>query len=177
MTQLTELNKNIQNMQPYTEEEALDRTVWRTRFGSLRTCRKTTQWMTSHWGAHHSSPSQSHPMPFTSFLIHLQLGLPAGFFRTKTFNCLAIQQFCVKKIIFNLRTAAFKAYCAIWVIRSNFCHQASPRVSPRESTQRRKVELWARNVRYFWLISDFQVTFGDLLQAVLLRHGTDGLTS
>jgi hypothetical protein len=42
---------------------------------------------------------------------------------------------------FNLRTAAFKAYCAIWVRRSNFCHQASPRVSPRESTQRRKVEL------------------------------------
>ena len=46
--------------------------------------------------------------------------------------------------IFNLRTAAFKAYCAIWVRRSNFRHQASPRVSPRESTQRRKVKLWAR---------------------------------
>jgi len=29
---------------------------------------------------------------------------------------------------FNLRTAAFKAYCAIWVKRSNFRHQASPRV-------------------------------------------------
>jgi len=51
-------------------------------------------------------------------------------------------------IIFQLRTAAFKAYCAIWVRRSNFRHQASPRVSPCESTQRRKVELWARNVRY-----------------------------
>jgi hypothetical protein len=36
-------------------------------------------------------------------------------------------------IIFNVRTAAFKAYCAIWVRRSNFRHQASPRVSPRES--------------------------------------------
>jgi len=35
-------------------------------------------------------------------------------------------------IIFNLHTAAFKAYCAIWVRRSNFRHQASPRVSPRE---------------------------------------------
>jgi hypothetical protein len=33
----------------------------------------------------------------------------------------------------------FKAYCAIWVRRSNVRHQASPRVSPRESTQRRKV--------------------------------------
>jgi hypothetical protein len=28
---------------------------------------------------------------------------------------------------FNLRTAAFKAYCAIWLRRSNFRHQASPR--------------------------------------------------
>jgi hypothetical protein len=48
-------------------------------------------------------------------------------------------------IIFNLRTAAFKAYCAIWVRRSNFRHQASPRVS----TQRQKVELWATNIRKF----------------------------
>jgi hypothetical protein len=49
---------------------------------------------------------------------------------------------------FQLRTAAFKAYCAIWVRRSNFSHQMSPRVPPRENTQRRKVKLWARNVRY-----------------------------
>ena len=28
--------------------------------------------------------------------------------------------------IFNLHTAAFKAYCAIWVRSSNFRHQASP---------------------------------------------------
>jgi hypothetical protein len=49
-------------------------------------------------------------------------------------------------IIFQLSTAAFKAYSAIWVRRSNFRHQASPRVSPRESTQQWKVELWARNV-------------------------------
>ena len=47
-------------------------------------------------------------------------------------------------IIFNISTAAFKAYCAIWVRRSNFRHQASPRVSPCESIQRRKVEMWAR---------------------------------
>ena len=39
--------------------------------------------------------------------------------------------------MFQLRTAAFKAYCAILVRRSKFCHQASP----RENTQRRKVEL------------------------------------
>ena len=75
-------------------------------------------------------------------------------------------------IIFNLRTAAFRAYCAIWVRHSNFRHQASPRVSPRESTQRRKVELWARNVREFCLNANFHVTFRDLL-----RHGTDGFTS
>jgi hypothetical protein len=32
-------------------------------------------------------------------------------------------------IIFNLRTAAFKAYCAIWVRRSNFHYQVSPHVT------------------------------------------------
>jgi hypothetical protein len=63
-------------------------------------------------------------------------------------------------IIFNLRTAAFKAYCAIWVRCSNFCHQASPRMSPCESTQRQKVELWARNVREFCLNSEFTLHLG-----------------
>ena len=51
--------------------------------------------------------------------------------RIETDICLFIQ----------LRTAACKAYCAIWIRRSNFRHQASQRVSPRESTKRRKVEL------------------------------------
>jgi hypothetical protein len=78
---------------------------------------------------------------------------------------------------FNLHTAAFKAYCAVCVRRSNFRHQASPRVSPRESTHRRKVELWARNVRKFCLNADLHITFRDLLHAVKLRHGTDGFTS
>jgi hypothetical protein len=77
-------------------------------------------------------------------------------------------------IIFNLRTAAFKAYCAIWVRRSNFRHQAAPRVSPSESTQLLKVVLWARNVREFCLNADLHVTFSYLLHAVKLRHGTDG---
>jgi len=85
-------------------------------------------------------------------------------------------QLCII-IIFNLRTAAFKAYCTIWVRRSNCRHQASPRVSPRESTQRRKVELWARNVREFCLNADLHITFRDLLRVVKLRHGTDGFTS
>jgi hypothetical protein len=75
-------------------------------------------------------------------------------------------------IYFQLRTAAFKAYCAIWVRRSKFRHQASPRVSPREITQRRRVELWARNVREFCLNADLHFTFRDLLHAVKLRHGT-----
>jgi hypothetical protein len=38
--------------------------------------------------------------------------------------------------IFNLGIAAFKAYCAIWVRRSIFRHQASPRVSPRKKCLR-----------------------------------------
>jgi hypothetical protein len=49
--------------------------------------------------------------------------------------------------IFNYALQPIEAYCAIWVRRSNFRQHASPRVSPRESTQRRKVELWATNVR------------------------------
>ena len=44
-----------------------------------------------------------------------------------------------------------KAYCAVWVRRFNFRHQASQRVPPRDSTHRRKVELWARNVQEFCL--------------------------
>ena len=76
-------------------------------------------------------------------------------------------------IIFNLHTAAFKAYREIWVRLSNFRHQASP----RESTQRRKAELCATNVRKFCLNADFHITFRDLLHAVKLRHGTDGFNS
>ena len=64
-----------------------------------------------------------------------------------TFNIAASMTEVIIIIIFNLRTAAFKVYCAIWVRRSNFRHQASPSLSPCESTQRRKVKLWARNVR------------------------------
>jgi hypothetical protein len=76
-------------------------------------------------------------------------------------------------IIFNFRTAAFMAYCAIWVTHFNFRHQASP----RESTQRQKVDLWARNVQEFNLNAELHVTFRDLLHAVKLWHETDGFTS
>jgi hypothetical protein len=83
-----------------------------------------------------------------------------------------IQSTGVLLLFFNLRTAAFKAYCVIWVRHSNFRHQASP----RESTQRWKAELWARNVREFCLNADF-IKFRNLLHAVKLRHGTDGFIS
>jgi hypothetical protein len=52
-----------------------------------------------------------------------------------------------------------------------------PGVSPRESTQRRKVGLWARNVREFCLNVDLHFTFRDLLHVVKLQHGSDGFTS
>jgi len=79
--------------------------------------------------------------------------------------------------IFNYALQPLKVFCAILVRRSNFRHLASPRVSPRERPQRRKVKLWARNVREFCLNADVHVTFRDLLHAVKLRHGTDGFTS
>ena len=90
---------------------------------------------------------------------------------------LSIIRLYLRSYYFQLRTAAFKAYCAIWFRRSNFCHQTSPHVSPSESTQRRKVELWARNVREFCLNVEFHVTFRNLLRAIKLRHGTDVFTS
>ena len=71
---------------------------------------------------------------------------------------------------FNYALQPFKAYCAIWVRRSNFRHQTSPRASPRESTQRRKVELWARKCPGI-------VPKCRYLHVVKLRHGTDGFTS
>jgi hypothetical protein len=89
-----------------------------------------------------------------------------------------LQEFYLTFVFVSLlRTAAFKAYCAIWVRRSNFRHQASPRVSPRESTQRRKVELWTRNVRVILPKCRLPRYIKDLLHAVKLRHGTDGFTS
>jgi hypothetical protein len=70
--------------------------------------------------------------------------------------CILISVF----VYFQLRTAAFKAYCVIWVRRSNFRHQASPRLSPRESTQRRKVELWTRKSGNFAWISIYTLHLG-----------------
>jgi hypothetical protein len=78
---------------------------------------------------------------------------------------------------FQIRTAALKAYYAIWVTHSNSRHQTSPRVSPRESAQQRKVELWARNVQESCLNAEFHFTCRDILHALKLRHGTDGFTS
>jgi hypothetical protein len=94
---------------------------------------------------------------------------------SKTMVC--PKQVLIFMFIFSYALQIFKAYFTIWVRRSNFRHQASPRVSPRKSTHRRKVELWERNVREFCLNADLNVTFRDLLHAVKLRHGTDGFTS
>jgi len=49
--------------------------------------------------------------------------------------------------VYTTTHCSLKAYCAFLVRRSDFRHQASPCVSQRESTQWRKVELWARNVQ------------------------------
>jgi hypothetical protein len=80
-------------------------------------------------------------------------------------------------VMFPYYTLQPEVYCKIRVTHSNFRHQAFPRMSPRESTQQWKAELWARNVRKFCLYAEFHVTFRDLLHAVQLRHGTDGFTS
>ena len=68
-------------------------------------------------------------------------------------NCYFHHQ-AIDLFVYTTTHCSLKAYFAIWVRRSNFRHQASPHVSPRESTQRRKVELWARNVREFCLNAD-----------------------
>jgi hypothetical protein len=41
-------------------------------------------------------------------------------------------------IIYTTMHCSLESYCAIWVRHSNFRHQASPHVSPRESTQWRR---------------------------------------
>jgi len=49
-------------------------------------------------------------------------------------------------VVYIATHCSLKAYCAI-LVRLSRSHQASPHASPRDSTQRRKVELWARNFR------------------------------
>jgi len=72
--------------------------------------------------------------------------------------------------LYNLRTAALRLIVLSWIDVPTFATRRLHAL-PRESTQRRKVELCTRNVRKFCLNADFHVTFRDLL------HGTDGLTS
>jgi hypothetical protein len=54
-------------------------------------------------------------------------------------NYLLFNLYQVMPYVYTTTHCSLKAYCAIVVRRSNFSHQASPRVSPRKSTQRRKV--------------------------------------
>ena len=49
--------------------------------------------------------------------------------------------------VYTTTHCSLKAYYVILVGCSNFRHQVSPRVSPHESTQWQKAELWARNVQ------------------------------
>ena len=77
---------------------------------------------------------------------------------------------------FNLRTAAFKAYCVIWVRRTNFRHQAYPRVTTREHPAAEGGTV-GEKCPGICLNADLHLTFRDLLHAVKLRHGTDGFTS
>jgi len=77
---------------------------------------------------------------------HLHCHSSGTHFRMHTILLPCSLPFFIVFIYFQLCTTAFKGFCAIWVRRSNFRHQVSPCVSPHESTQRRKVELWTRNV-------------------------------
>jgi len=79
-------------------------------------------------------------------------------------------------LFIQLRTAALRLIVQSWLDIPTFTTRRL-HASPRESTQRWKVELWARNVREFCLNAELHVTFRDLLHAVKLRHGTDGFTS
>jgi hypothetical protein len=58
-----------------------------------------------------------------------QLHAPAILFEEEESPVFIGQEAVFYYFFFQLRTAAFKAYCAIWVRLSNFRHQASPRVS------------------------------------------------
>jgi hypothetical protein len=79
-------------------------------------------------------------------------------------------------VYFQLRTAVLRLIVGSGLDVPTFATRHL-QVSPRASTQRRKVELWARNVREFCLNADLHVTFRDLVHAVKLRHGTDRFTS
>jgi hypothetical protein len=118
------------NIKPWSRDKAFKRT-----FTSQHNAQRTHPQLERLSSAHHSHSSE--PLP-PRHNIHPLLN---PYFQH------SIHPILNHYYYFQLCTAAFKAYCAIWVRHSNFRHQASPRVSPREGTQRRNVELWARNVR------------------------------
>jgi hypothetical protein len=93
---------------------------------------------------------------FLEEIYSTSLKADVSLFVTNPYKCRMLLKFQMRQIrgmlnvflfVFTITHCSLKAYFAILVRRSNFCHQASLRVSPRESTQRRKMELWARNVR------------------------------
>jgi hypothetical protein len=83
---------------------------------------------------------------------------------------LFISQTLLLLLFFNYTLQPSKAYCAIWVRRSSFQHQASPRMERRWNCGR---EMFGKFCLNFY----FYITFRNLLHAVKLRHGTNGFTS
>jgi hypothetical protein len=73
-------------------------------------------------------------------------------------------------LVYTTMHRNLKAYCAILVGSSNFRYQASPSVSPRESTQRREM---SGNFAEMTTSTPFM----DFLHKIKLRHGTDGFIS
>jgi hypothetical protein len=61
--------------------------------------------------------------------------------------------------------------------RSHFRHQVPPRPTRRETSQRRKVELWTRILSGNFAEMTTSTPFRDILHVTNLRHGTDGFTS
>ena len=71
-----------------------------------------------------------------------------------------------------------KAYCAIWVRRSNFSPPGvSTRVTTREHPAAEGGTVGEKFPGNFCLNADLHVSFRDLLHAVKLLYGTDGFTS
>jgi len=72
--------------------------------------------------------------------------------------------------LYNYALQPFKAYCAVWLRRFYFRHQARAPSGGRWNCGR---EMSGK----FCLNAEFHVPFRDLLHAVKLRHRTDGFTS
>ena len=97
---------------------------------------------------------------------------------TKFNNTYGIPTTGVLFYLYKYALQSLKAYCAIWIRRFNFLPPGvSMRVTTREHPVAEGGTVGEKMSGKFCLNTDSQVTFRDLLQAVKLRHGTDGFTS